>query len=162
MPNKEIKLKPLPEVGKEYHFWDDGKTSPSRHYICRVERILTPKEAMKFVIDVPMQDPNTLNTWTEQFSLYDHWKEEAPQHPWLFAENTDAFIEISCPSYDDHNLWCVRIKDGGWFSLDIQSWWQGGRLDVDGEIYKEVVDYWEGEGEYDKVEAYKKEKYGPY
>ena len=39
--NKSIK--DLPEVGQYYHFWDDGKTGPSRHYICRVEKIIPSK-----------------------------------------------------------------------------------------------------------------------
>ena len=49
--------KPLPEVGKLYHFWDDGKSSPSRHYICKVERIVPYNEAENIVIkDIPEYD----------------------------------------------------------------------------------------------------------
>ena len=33
-------MKPIPNIGEYYHFWDDGKTSLSRHYICRCERII--------------------------------------------------------------------------------------------------------------------------
>ena len=31
------KLKPIQKVGEFYHFIDDGKLSPGRHYICKVE-----------------------------------------------------------------------------------------------------------------------------
>jgi len=159
---KKIKLKVLPEVGKEYHIWDDGKTSPSRHYICRVERLLTPKEAMKEILEVPRYDHNSNNEWTEQIYLYEHWKEECKHCDWLFSEDTDAFVEASCPNYDDHNLWFVRTKDGGWFSLNIQNGFQGASLDVDEEIYNNVLNFWENDGEYDRVEQYKKERYAKY
>ncbi len=54
MKNKN--LKPIPEVGKFYHFWDDGKTSTSRHYICKVEKIITPEEAKNIIVQVPEYD----------------------------------------------------------------------------------------------------------
>lgn len=31
------KLKPIPKDGESCHFFDDGKLSPGRHYICKVE-----------------------------------------------------------------------------------------------------------------------------
>ena len=34
------KLQPVPEVGKEYHAFDDGKIRPSRHYIAKIVNIL--------------------------------------------------------------------------------------------------------------------------
>ena len=30
----------IPEVGKFYHFWDDGKCGVSRHYIAKCEEII--------------------------------------------------------------------------------------------------------------------------
>jgi hypothetical protein len=32
----------------------------------------------------------------------------------------------------------VRTKEGGWFSMDIQSDWQGCELDVDGSLLEEM------------------------
>ena len=134
-------LKPIPEIGKYYHFWDDGKISSSRHYICRCERIITAEEAKSIMIEVPNEYVDDV---MDTISLYEHWHDnEMPEHDWLYAEDTDYFIEISCPSYDKNNLYAVRTKDGGWFTIDIQSWWQGGRLDVTGEIYKDVLNNWE-------------------
>lgn len=48
-------------------------------------------------------------------------------------------------------------KDGGWYSLDIQSGWQGGQLDVTGEIYDDIIKYWEEKG-YD-ISSYTNTKY---
>ena len=48
--------------------------------------------------------------------------------------------------YHKYNLWFARTKDGGWYSLDIQSSWQGGRLDVTGEIYDNIIKYWKENG----------------
>lgn len=139
-------LKPIPEIGKYYHFWDDGKVSPGRHYICKCERILTIKEAKNFYVDIPHPyiDDETL-----QIPLYNHWHDdEMPNHDWLYSEDTDYFIECSCPEYDNHNLWFVRTKDGGWFSMDIQSFWQSGRLDVDSEIFENITNDWQLNEEY--------------
>ena len=140
MANIDIndELKPIPEIGKYYHFWDDGKVSPGRHYICKCERILTIKEAKNFYVDIPHPyiDDETL-----QIPLYNHWyDDEMPNHDWLYDTETDYFVECSCPEYDENTLWFIRTKDGGWFSMDIQGWWQSGRLDVDSEIYNEVIE----------------------
>ena len=40
------KEQPVPEVGKEYHIFDDGKVRPSRHYIAKVVEVI-PFEACK-------------------------------------------------------------------------------------------------------------------
>ena len=48
---KETTVKPVPETGKFYHFWDDGKTGPSRHYICKVEELVTVKQAKEIILE---------------------------------------------------------------------------------------------------------------
>ena len=134
-------LKSIPEIGKYYHFWDDGKISPGRHYICRCERIITAKDAKSIMIKVPNE---YIDDVMDTISLYEHWhNNEMPKCNWLYSEDTDYFVECSCPEYDKHNLWFVRTKDGGWFSMDIQSGWQSGRLDVDCEIFENVTNDWQ-------------------
>lgn len=141
-------LKPIPEVGKEYHFWDDGKCGPDRHYICRVERIISMKHVNNIIID------NAIINWDDKTDkaifgrkpLLDIWVEQKKLHDWILAKNTDYFIEVSCPTYDENNLWFVRSTDGGWFSMDIQSGWQGGILDITGAIFEVVINEWEFEG----------------
>ena len=64
-------------------------------------------------------------------SLWDIWNiSESRDLIGYFSEKTDVLSEVSCPKYDENNLWFARTKDGGWFSMDIQSGWQGGLLDV--------------------------------
>lgn len=165
---KKNQLQPRPEVGKFYHFWDDGKTSASRHYICKCEEIITPVQAMSKIITERCGEKCHV-------TLYDIWKEEVDNHrqgdtfkvlngtstktgePWLYAENTDCFVRLSCPKYDKNDLWAVRTIDGGWFTMDVQSWWQGGRLDVTGEKYDEIIEYYTNEG-YD-TSGYTKQTY---
>lgn len=153
-------MKEVPEIGKFYHFFDDGKTSTSRHYICKCERIITSEEAKSVMIEVPNEYVDNV---FDKISLYDHWHDnEMPKCDWLYAKDTDYFVECSCPKYDKNNLWFVRTKDGGWFSMDIQSWWQSGRLDVDGEIFQEVLNYIKEHSEYysnDIIERYNNQTY---
>ena len=61
-----------------------------------------------------------------------------PGKPWLYSEETDFFVECEIPGYDENTIWFVRTVQGGWFSIDVQSSWQHGSLDVDGSIYKEI------------------------
>ena len=150
-------LKAIPEVGKFYHFWDDGKCSSSRHYICKCEKIITPKEAKNIIVSVPEWDFNHNENKFNLISLYDHWKTELYNHKWLYDKNTDYFVECSCPKYDENNLWFIRTTDGGWFSMNIQSSWQGGRLDIDESIYKNIIEELINEG-YD-IDGYTTETY---
>lgn len=153
-------MKEIPEVGKFYHFFDDGKISPNRHYICKCERIITPEESKKIMVEVPNKYMDGVK---DSVSLYEHWyNNEVPNYYWLIADETDYFIECSCPKYDDNNLWFVMSVDGGWFSMDIQNFWQGGRLDVDGEIFQRILnDIKEHPDWYHKdiINLYNEEKY---
>lgn len=157
------KIKPVPEIGKEYHFWDDGKSSPSRHYICKCERVIPYKDAKK--IKFTLKEYLSPYTKDAEFKTYDTnllevWKKEVKQCNWLYSEDTDYFVEVSCPSYDGNRLWAARTKDGGWFTMDIQSSWQGGYVDVTGEKYDRIIEELEDEGNYEFIEEYKNEKYG--
>ena len=51
-------------------------------------------------------------------------------------------MAIECFIASHKIIWFVRTKDShqSWFSMDIQSNWQGGYLDVDGERYQRMVD----------------------
>ena len=91
-----------------------------------------------------------------EVSLYDIYQIEVDNHlqganfkvitggsmeegkPWLYARSTDFLIECSIPDYDEHNIWFVRTINGEWFSLEIQSFWQTGKLDVDGHLTKQL------------------------
>lgn len=159
--NKKIKLKPIPEVSKEYHFWDDGKSSPSRHYICRCERVIPYKEAKNIVFELKdYPDPKNSELFIPfTATLKEIWQKESGHCYWLFADTTECFVEISCPNYDENNLWAARTKDGGWFTLDIQSSWQGGEIDVTGEKFNNIIEEYKDEGNYDLVQDYLEETY---
>lgn len=140
------------KIGKEYHFWDDGKISPSRHYICKVIDIISLEQAKNIMLEFTQFDytcdyfnqhfKGTIDEENDIFpkmSLYDIWMCYKETHDWIFANETPYFIKISIPTYDDNDLYCVCMKNGGWFSLDIQSGWQGGILDIDGEKWNNIM-----------------------
>lgn len=118
----------IPEVGKEYIFFDDGKTSYSRIYKAKVLRVIPYSE--KVYVDKYDYDTQGLIS----ASIQEVHKEEAENFYWIYTPETDYFIECSIPKYDDNTIWFARTKDGGWFSMNIQTDWQSGRLDVDGLI----------------------------
>ena len=156
--------KELPKIGKFYHFWDDGKTSVSRHYICKCERILTTEEAKNIIVTVPEWDFDKNENNFNDMSLYEQWKDEVLNHDWLYAVDTDYFIECSCPKYDEYNLWFVRTKDGGWFSMNVQNSWQSGRLDIDEKIFDSIIQEIKDDMVFNSkyitlLEAYENEKY---
>lgn len=134
----------VPYVGEKLHFFDDGKVSDCRHYMAVVTHVLTPEQAKYMYVDKRAfcESHSIEFDYNKKLSLLDIHAEEVKNTDWLFADQTDYFIACSIPEFDDHIIWFVRSKgqDQGWFSMDIQSNWQGGRLDVDGEIYKRMVD----------------------
>lgn len=109
---------PVPEVGKEYHAFDDGKIKPSRHSIVTIVKA------------IPFEEVNP--------ELIDTWKQNVEECYWLYAAETDYFV---CAKYDDNIEHFVRTTDGGWFSLG----WFGARLDIDGRLYEKMKEYY-GEG----------------
>ena len=106
-------LQPVPEVGKEYHTFDDGKIRLSRHAIATIAEV------------IPFKEANT--------KLIDFWHKEVDDCYWLLENETDYFVKAE---YDDETSYFVRTKDGGWFSLG----WFGARLDIDGSLYKKLLE----------------------
>lgn len=142
----------LPKIGETYKFYDDGKITPSRQYDATVLRIITTEEAKSitfpiYVYEESDWEPTTFDPKDEEpigeISLFDKWKEELEYHDWIYATETDYFIECSIPRYDKCPIWFARMTDGNWFSMDIQSGWQGGKLDVTGELTKYYKEIWE-------------------
>ena len=142
-----------PEIGKEYHFWDDGKVSPSRHYICKVVDIISLEQAKDIMLEFTQFDwmcdyfnqhfegiIDEENNIFPKMSLYDIWMCQKEMADWVFADETPYFVKISIPTYDDNDLYCAYMKDDGWFSLDIQSGWQGGVLDIDNKKWNYIME----------------------
>ena len=112
---REYKEQPVPEVGKEYHTFDDGKIKPSRHSIVKITEVIPYTE---------FRNSTILSAWGHEVqSCY-----------WLYAEETDYFV---VGEYDDEVGYFVRTTDGGWFSIGFF----GSRLDIDGSLYQKMIEW---------------------
>lgn len=109
----------IPEIGKTYAFFDDGKTGLSRRYKATVTGII-PFHLIK----------------AKYPELYYSWQRETRCTPDLYTNSTDYFVECLIPKYDDGFVYFVRDKSGGWFSIDYPHAWMSGLLDIDGEYSK--------------------------
>ena len=69
------------------------------------------------------------------------WQEHAEECCCLFAKETDYFV-MAESDFDKYPLYFVRTIDGGWFSIDYPAGWMGARLDVDGELYKKMKEWY--------------------
>ena len=128
----------IPQVGEKLHFFDDGKSGDSRHYLAIVTHVLTKEQMKQIYFDNTCTDgiytDNPITNWLGV------WEYNKTEYDWIFAEDTDFFVGCAIPEYDDHIIWFARKKDGGWFSFDAQTSWQGGFLDVTGEKYNRMVE----------------------
>jgi hypothetical protein len=106
---------PVPEVGKEYHAFDDGKIKPSR------------LEVVKIMELIPFDKVDE--------ELLKDWKQNVEECYWLYASETDYFAK---GEYDDETSYFVRTEDDGWFSLG----WFGSRLDIDGSLYEKMKEWY--------------------
>ena len=117
-------LKPIPEVGKRYHCFDDGKVTFSRHYIVEVKEVLGQMAFKK--------------RYPEMFQTY---LEEAKNAYWLFSRSSDKFI--ICHAEEDRQKGfelevAVRTKQGGWFTFSKSSLYCG-LFDVTGRLWDDLV-----------------------
>ena len=102
----------LPEIGKTYNCFDDGKIRESRMYQVTIDEIIPFEKA----------DNELLELWE---------KEGLPRY-WLF-EKTDYFIKFTSNEFkDEPNGVFARTKGGNWFGLG--NYWNSGRLDIDGSL----------------------------
>jgi hypothetical protein len=112
-------MKPIPEVGKKYHCFDDGKITFSRHFIIEVNEVLGHQQFKK--------------KYPEQFKLY---REAVKRCYWLYSTHSDKFV-ITYKGEDKGLGVYVRTKQGGWFG--IGDFWDSATLDVTGEIWDNLV-----------------------
>ena len=119
--NKQIKFdeKPIPKVNQTCMFFDDGKISYSRMYQATVKQVMVYDDA-----------PDKVKKAFER---------ESKTHDWIWNKTTDYIIACDIKDYDKNLIWFARTVDGGWFSMDVDKSWQGGRLDIDGELEDYLV-----------------------
>ena len=104
----------IPKKRQIYNFFDDGKYSSSRLYKAYVKKVIPFNKA--------------------DIHLKIYLVNSALDCSWIWNGDTDYFIGCYIPKYDNHLIWFARTKYGTWFSMDIQSNWQGGLLDVKRDI----------------------------
>ena len=119
--SKQMKFneKPIPKVNQTCMFFDDGKISYSRMYQATVKQVMVYDDA-----------PDKVK------KAFEH---ESKTHDWIWNKTTDYIIACDIKDYDKNLIWFARTVDGGWFSMDVDKSWQGGRLDVDGELEDYLV-----------------------
>ena len=111
--------KPIPKVNQTCMFFDDGKISYSRMYQATVKQVMVYDDA-----------PDKVKKAFER---------ESKTHDWIWNKTTDYIIACDIKDYDKNLIWFARTADGGWFSMDVDKSWQGGRLDIDGELEDYLV-----------------------
>lgn len=115
----EFDEKPIPKVNQTCMFFDDGKISYSRMYQATVKQVMVYNDA-----------PDKVKKAFER---------ESKTHDWIWDKTTDYIIACDIRDYDKNLIWFARTVDGGWFSMDVDKEWQGGRLDVDGKLEDYLV-----------------------
>lgn len=112
-------LKPIPEVGKKYHCFDDGKIKFSRHFIIQVDEVLGHQQFRK--------------KYPKEFELY---RKAVKGYYWLYSTHSDKFIITHKGENDEFGVY-VRTKQGGWFGIGEH--WNSATLDVTGELWDGLV-----------------------
>ena len=121
----------IPEVGKVYHVFDDGKITLSRHMLVKCVAVIPFNE---FINDHKYKKP--LLKWMYSVS---------PNH-WVYRDNTDYIVvcedvndvasERALRGGDwDKLLYYTRTLDGGWFGFGTLL--DDGLLDVDRSVWKD-------------------------
>lgn len=112
-------LKPVPEVGKRYHCFDDGKITLSRHFIIKVDEVLG---YMQFRKKYP--------------KLFEMYVENVKRCYWLYSTHSDKFA-ITHEGENGEPGAYVRTKQGGWFGAG--NWWNSALLDVDSTTWDNMI-----------------------
>ena len=130
-------MKLVPVKGKEYHAYDDGKINFSRHYIAKVSNVYNHMYFKKHFKDI-----------------YDIWIKDKKNCYWIFKDSTDYFVETTNPYDDFDKEYFARSKNGGWFSIGYPDSMVGSRLDITGNLSKNLIKYID---DYNYTEEEKKE-----
>jgi len=118
------KLMPVPLVGEEYDFFDDGKVKMTRHNRAYIQTVASFNTARK--------------------DLRELWKQEVDQCSGLYAKETDVLVYGHLDDEENTPLTFTRTVDGGWFSFGNPM--GDGRLDVDGSLMKQLRKWEEKSG----------------
>lgn len=112
-------MEPVPEVGKKYHCFDDGKIRFSRHFIIQVDEVLG---FIQFRKKYP--------------ELFERYTEAVKQCYWLYSTHSDKFVITHKGENNALGVY-VRTKQGGWFGIGF--WLNSATLDATGKLWDELV-----------------------
>lgn len=112
-------MKPIPEIGRKYHCFDDGKITFSRHFIIQVDEVLGHQEFKR-----------------KYKELFEKYREAVKNNYWIYSTHSDKFIITHKGENDELGVY-VRTKQGGWFG--IGNWWNSAELDVTRELWNGLV-----------------------
>lgn len=125
-----MKQKRIPNIGDILPAFDDGKVRFSRLYETKIISVIPFDDSKEIIVkSFDNQDMRLSDVWTFNIEEYD----------WLFADETDFIIEAYMKNEVANPNYFARTKDGGWFSMSVQSYMQGSRLDTDLELYKYMI-----------------------
>ena len=79
------------------------------------------------------------NNISEYFNNLDNGKSGASLITRFDASLFKTNFACEIKDYDRNLIWFARTIDGGWFSMDVDKAWQGGRLDIDGKLEDYLV-----------------------
>lgn len=118
----------LPEIGKTYNFYDDGKITFNRQYKCKIINVIPYDNA--------------------SYKIKEQHRALASHYNWIFSPHTDYFIIGKVEDDIIENQVFMRTLKENWFSNAISLNTKdfniidrgdvGGILDVDGVITKEL------------------------
>lgn len=117
--SKRKHIKPIPEVGKKYHCFDDGKIRFSRHFIIQVDEVLGHQQFKK-----------------KYPELFNQYRESVKRRYWLYSTHSDKFIITYKGENNELGVY-VRTKQGGWFGAG--NWFDSATLDVTGELWNDLI-----------------------
>ena len=135
---------PVPVVGTNLKFFNNGEISKLRIYNAKVTYIIYKDSAKNYKLE--FTDKTSKN-------LYDFWQDEINNHiniknfqvlpykigePWLYARNTDFFVFCDIPEYSDLSVIFVRDVENRWISLGYPRHFDRGVLDVTEELYNSI------------------------
>ena len=128
-----MNIQRVPKVGEKFFFYDSGKATKFRQYEATVTKVIPYEEANKIIEHFNYAEYEVFEDFDLQKIHTITFEEDSygDGTPDLYAKETDYFIGCEIPDFDSEIIWFVRTTDGGWYSMDIQNGWQGGRLDVE-------------------------------
>lgn len=141
----------LPEIGKKYNCYDDGKIRPSRHCIAEIKEIISLDDFKKRFID--KGDTEGLQRVLDDIERCD----------WLYKplkeQDVVVIAEMSggCCNDNEPIDYFFRTVDGrckGWFSSNPDGWWSA-ELDTDGSLTESLKNDLEKYFDYNEEERKK-------